>query len=97
MPEEGHFGKGKHWGEKCHGLEIFNDFTYVLYKRLHRNTIRLGGLIISKQKIGTNSILILFSFSVEEWLPVLVGTIKKGRVIRVVYKPTHMLLDFNCL
>ncbi|XP_028407903.1 uncharacterized protein LOC114530533 [Dendronephthya gigantea] len=28
MPEEQHFGKGKPWGEKCHGLEIFNDFTY---------------------------------------------------------------------
>jgi hypothetical protein len=27
MPEEQHFGKGKPWGEKCHGLEVFNDFT----------------------------------------------------------------------
>ncbi|XP_028408010.1 uncharacterized protein LOC114530615 isoform X2 [Dendronephthya gigantea] len=28
MPEEQHFGKDQPWGEKCHGLEIFNDFTY---------------------------------------------------------------------
>ena len=27
MPEEGHFAPGKEWGDKCHGLEIFNDFT----------------------------------------------------------------------
>ncbi|CAB4038624.1 Hypothetical predicted protein, partial [Paramuricea clavata] len=27
MPEERNFGEGKPWGEKCHGLEIFNDFT----------------------------------------------------------------------
>jgi hypothetical protein len=27
MPEEGHFGPGKDWGERCHGLEIFNDFS----------------------------------------------------------------------
>ena len=26
---EKHFGRGKDWGEKVHGLEIFNDFTYV--------------------------------------------------------------------
>ena len=28
MPEEPHFGVGKDWGDKCHGLEIFNDFTF---------------------------------------------------------------------
>ena len=33
MPEEQHFGEKKQWGEKCHGLEIFNDFTYVLFAR----------------------------------------------------------------
>ena len=27
IPEEPHFRDGKHWGGKCHGLEIFNDFT----------------------------------------------------------------------
>ena len=31
MPEEEHFGKDEPWGEKCHGLEIFNDFTYVFH------------------------------------------------------------------
>ena len=25
---EPHFGNPNEWGEKCHGLEIFNDFTY---------------------------------------------------------------------
>ena len=29
MPEEPHFRAGKDWGDKCHGLEIFNDFTLV--------------------------------------------------------------------
>ena len=27
--KEKHFGQGEDWGEKVHGLEIFNDFTYV--------------------------------------------------------------------
>ncbi|XP_028403682.1 uncharacterized protein LOC114526311 [Dendronephthya gigantea] len=38
MPEERHFGEGKPWGDKCHGLEIFNDFTYFYsYQPLEKN------------------------------------------------------------
>ena len=27
IPKEKHFLNGSQWGEKCHGIEIFNDFT----------------------------------------------------------------------
>ena len=27
IPKEKHFYAGSPWGEKCHGIEIFNDFT----------------------------------------------------------------------
>ena len=29
IAKEEHYGPNSDWGEKCHALEIFNDFTYV--------------------------------------------------------------------
>ncbi|XP_028408011.1 uncharacterized protein LOC114530616 [Dendronephthya gigantea] len=45
MPEEEHFGKDQPWGEKCHGLEIFNDFTYAhSYKKIEEDGPNNGEL-----------------------------------------------------